>query len=352
MRTAWILLAVVGCTEGTRTRISETSANHPDDSDEHVDEHPRDAGVSLDAPADAEPSPGCFGNSVAVAFTLSSDSDHDGVDNAADNCPWAPNAQQYNEDGDVHGDACDECPIYANDSQADADCDHVSDPCDPRPTTPGDRIVFFEGFNNGVPSDWYQSGPSVTAIDGAVVLEAMNGSVTIGRVGSSEPSSTLFTKVIDRVESTSTKSMVAVLQQFVPGDEAVRSNPCFLRNYDTDNYCVDGKCFCYKVLAGPTNCMYSHDIPADPQWIGTRWQRDEWNADPAGSNHWCMQLLRQCTDPAITDSPDTVVPQQMRGSGLYYDAQYTQMVSGWNYTGVRVENARATLPWLILIENP
>lgn len=37
------------------------------------------------------------------------DSDGDGIDDAADNCPDAPNPQQVDSDGDGHGDRCDPC---------------------------------------------------------------------------------------------------------------------------------------------------------------------------------------------------------------------------------------------------
>src|SRR5690606_34564447 len=43
------------------------------------------------------------------------------------------------------GDACDACP-HEVDTGDDTDGDGVGDACDPRPTIPGDRIAFFEGF--------------------------------------------------------------------------------------------------------------------------------------------------------------------------------------------------------------
>lgn len=77
-----------------------------------------------------------------------SDRDGDGVPDATDNCPDVANPQQYDEDGDLLGDACDNCPHVANHDQADGDGDGVGTVCDPNPTTPGDHILLFLGFNN------------------------------------------------------------------------------------------------------------------------------------------------------------------------------------------------------------
>ncbi|MEO8842340.1 MAG: thrombospondin type 3 repeat-containing protein [Kofleriaceae bacterium] len=91
------------------------------------------------------------------------DDDGDGVDNAVDNCPSVPNADQANEDGDKFGDACDPCPVEANDLPSDPDGDGVADGCDPHPNTAGDKIVVFEGFANGIPTSWEVVGTTSVA---------------------------------------------------------------------------------------------------------------------------------------------------------------------------------------------
>ncbi len=58
------------------------------------------------------------------------DGDGDGVPDANDNCPLAPNAGQADADADGRGDACDNCPAVANANQADADGDGVGDACE------------------------------------------------------------------------------------------------------------------------------------------------------------------------------------------------------------------------------
>lgn len=92
---------------------------------------PGSADASTDSPADA-------------------DDDGDGVTNATDNCPAIANRDQANEDGDLQGDLCDPCPPLGTPNMLDADTDNdgVGDLCDPNPTTAGDAILVFEGFNS------------------------------------------------------------------------------------------------------------------------------------------------------------------------------------------------------------
>ncbi len=111
------------------------------------------------------------------------DSDDDGTNDGADNCPATPNSDQANTDGDTKGNACDadddndgvldgddafpedanesadsdsdtigdnadNCPVTANQDQADADNDGVGDVCDDLPQVAtfylNERIVDSE----------------------------------------------------------------------------------------------------------------------------------------------------------------------------------------------------------------
>jgi Thrombospondin type 3 repeat len=106
------------------------------------------------------------------------DDDGDGIINSLDNCPEVPNPGQENEDGDAWGDACDLCPAYASATQVDTDGDGVGDACDPRPTTPGEKIILFEGFHHGVPSgsDWETFGTVTPAGDSVIAEDPGSGS--------------------------------------------------------------------------------------------------------------------------------------------------------------------------------
>jgi hypothetical protein len=73
------------------------------------------------------------------------DTDHDGIPDRLDNCPFTFNPDQRDHDKDGRGDVCDVCPHLA-DAGGDLDGDGVGDACDPHPTQAGDRIVLFEGF--------------------------------------------------------------------------------------------------------------------------------------------------------------------------------------------------------------
>ena len=66
------------------------------------------------------------------------DQDGDGVADACDVCPAAPDPVQLDTDGDSHGDACDNCAAIFNPDQADQDLDGSGDVCDPCQDRDGD----------------------------------------------------------------------------------------------------------------------------------------------------------------------------------------------------------------------
>ncbi len=74
----------------------------------------------------------CCGGSILVNYTdvgqsyeQSDDSDHDGIDDALDNCPFTANADQLDLDGDGIGDACDNCVSLGNHDQLANSCGHL-----------------------------------------------------------------------------------------------------------------------------------------------------------------------------------------------------------------------------------
>lgn len=74
----------------------------------------------------------CCGGSILVDYTdvgktyeQSDDSDHDGIDDDLDNCPFTANADQLDRDGDGIGDACDNCVAVGNHNQAANACGNL-----------------------------------------------------------------------------------------------------------------------------------------------------------------------------------------------------------------------------------
>ena len=90
---------------------------------------------------------------VSVAPPAVTDTDGDGIEDSADNCPSVANADQADADGDGVGDACDpdtdgdgvanasdNCPSVANPGQLDTDGDGIGDACDPLTDSDGDDV--------------------------------------------------------------------------------------------------------------------------------------------------------------------------------------------------------------------
>jgi hypothetical protein len=141
VRSLFAIVALAGCSFRHGLAAGGSGIDDaPPVIDVAIADSPRDA--MHDAPHDGPP-----------------DSDGDGVPDATDNCPTIANADQADEDGDGLGDVCDNCPHIANANQANADGDGVGDVCDPNPSTGGDHIVLFLGFNSATDiSGWSQAG--------------------------------------------------------------------------------------------------------------------------------------------------------------------------------------------------
>jgi hypothetical protein len=107
----------------------------------------------------------------AVCIEAEGDLDGDGLSNAEDFCNHEPGGQ-FDEDRDGFGDECDRCPIAAPPSSPDPDGDDVDSPCDPDPSSAGDQIVVFEGFNSGALPPGFLAGDGWTFLQGEVVVDA------------------------------------------------------------------------------------------------------------------------------------------------------------------------------------
>ncbi len=73
------------------------------------------------------------------------DQDEDGYINDEDNCPFTPNPDQQDGDGDTWGDVCDNCPLTWNSDQVDRDNDGQGDLCDDDPDPPCLMEAVFAG---------------------------------------------------------------------------------------------------------------------------------------------------------------------------------------------------------------
>jgi len=98
---------------------------------------------------------------MPTCIDRNADTDGDGIPNSLDHCPDTPGGL-YDEDNDGLGDECDKCPIAPPPSVPDLDHDDVDSPCDPDPDTPGDKILFFDGFGSNVLNPMYMPSGSAT----------------------------------------------------------------------------------------------------------------------------------------------------------------------------------------------
>jgi hypothetical protein len=320
-----------------------------------VDEGPpRDAATQVEAiapvdapPPDAIPQGSC--PEPAVDDPNDPDMDHDGIPNADDNCPRVYNPDQANEDGDKFGDACDKCPPYPDDDQPNADGDCVSDACDPRPFLPGDSIALFEGFANGVPPTWIQSG-TWTASDGDLIADAWETTITISVPGSMKARDTLTAAFIGRQDNDAAAdpSMIGALHNFDRGASPEHSELCYATNKYVDDH---GFVTLTRGVAqrrydgGPPNwCL---DSSVSDSYLIT--DRREDLADPWPDLYDCGVF------PGT--SPQTPIPIGILGPEGKYELfhfgtlTFNQLQTTSNEVGLRVTNARARFKWLMIVHN-
>ena len=146
----------------TSTEVPDITPVGDLNGDETVDLIVGDYGYS----APAGPGAGNHGSLIVLQMI---DSDHDGLDDALDNCPTVSNLDQADADGDGVGDLCDNCAALANSDQADGDADGEGDVCEP-------VEVRIEPTGTVAAPAWdlsLQCGAfDVTEVHGAIVLPA------------------------------------------------------------------------------------------------------------------------------------------------------------------------------------
>lgn len=107
-----------------------------------------------------------------VCIPMDGDLDGDGLANDKDFCHHEDGGA-FDEDTDGIGDDCDRCPIAAPRSTPDTDTDLVDAPCDPSPSTDGDEILLFDGFQNGLDARWMPTTASAWKVQGGEMIATL-----------------------------------------------------------------------------------------------------------------------------------------------------------------------------------
>ncbi len=129
-----------------------------------------------------------YSSATPTCLDENADPDGDGIPNKTDHCPMVTGGM-YDEDNDGIGDECDRCPIAKPTGVADRDGDDVDSPCDPDPSTPGDKILLFDGFN-GAGLDTTLWTPDVQNV------WTVEGGELVARLPTQDPQSSLVAQIV------------------------------------------------------------------------------------------------------------------------------------------------------------
>lgn len=150
----------------------------------------------------------------AICVDSDGDDDGDGIPNKRDFCQHQMGGE-YDEDLDGIGDICDACPIAPPPEKPDADGDEVDSPCDPDPSTAGEQIVVFDGFNGGaapanftVTTGWEFRGGEAIATPGSPTATAL---LSAPLSLASSHLAVLTRYRVDAVDATATESAAQVV---------------------------------------------------------------------------------------------------------------------------------------------
>jgi hypothetical protein len=262
------------------------------------------------------------GSSAPDAKVCVGDLDCDTVLDGDDNCPDLANTAQDNEDGDRFGDACDPCPPLADDAPPDTDTDGVADACDPHPTTGGDQIALFEGFHHGVPAGWPSRG-TWTAMDDGVMSDARGAAgptwlVTPFAATGKETVSTSM-KLLDKTNGGATAGITDMHETAAEADDGVQ---CALFDVNIFIFNFEGLAVAKDDISGEHDTSYNMSTN---QTYVLSLTRD--GMDYAGSIANNSQGKK-----SVTNQLDTM--HAPFGAGL------------------RLDGARATYAWLMVVTSP
>lgn len=151
VRTVLLALIVVGCSDSPSNTDGPCSLTEPCSSS-----------AVCDFTADGGP----------MCIPKDGDLDGDGLTNDKDFCQHQQGGA-FDEDVDGVGDDCDRCPIAPPRSTPDTDTDLVDAPCDPAPSTDGDEILLFDGFQNGLDTRWMATTPGAWRVQGGEMIATL-----------------------------------------------------------------------------------------------------------------------------------------------------------------------------------
>ena len=149
-----------------------------------------------------------------ICVDAESDADGDGIPAKRDFCQHEMGGE-YDEDLDGLGDICDACPVAAPPMSPDADRDEVDSPCDPDPSTAGEQIVLFDGFNSGAPptgwkatAGWtFQGGEAIATPGTPTAVESLSAPLSLV----SSHMAVLARYRVDRVDPAATENSAQVI---------------------------------------------------------------------------------------------------------------------------------------------
>ena len=146
-----------------------------------------------------------------TCISATGDLDGDGIPNGKDFCEHQAGGA-HDEDVDGIGDECDPCPIAKPPASPDRDGDAVDSPCDPDPDTAGDKILWFDGFNDPLGSSYMPTTPGAWVVQGGELVVSNIPTQDYLRITVGEAQNTAIEASyrIDKLETTATTHLVAV----------------------------------------------------------------------------------------------------------------------------------------------
>jgi hypothetical protein len=286
------------------------------------------------ATIDASSAPDATADSSVVDSDPDADDDGDGVINSKDNCPEVANPDQADEDGDGLGDVCDPCPPFSN--NADSDGDGVGDLCDPNPSTPGDHIYLFEGFNHPLDSTWDPLG-TWNVGGGKVSISVNAGQANLGYPMPTTGSATVMTSI----------TMTAVGE--VNGEDAV-AGALTQKNASSDSGIACDLTQPYTVTTGSGSGSGSGSsvVTADPTRLGLD------NADNAAGGTVLNGTAYKWTigTPTVLTLTHSGASYKCNGAPSTSVTTTVPQSPSVPEAGLWAANASAKFDWILIVSSP